>query len=89
MAETHGANSNSKRNLLIIIGGMLGLFFLWLAFRDISLVDLEDGVRKMKVWYLLPCLLLAISCQFVQGNKIWGNPKPILFIKCQISLGFT
>ncbi|MDR3603136.1 MAG: lysylphosphatidylglycerol synthase transmembrane domain-containing protein [Syntrophaceae bacterium] len=69
MAETHRANSNSKRNALIIIGGMLGLFFLWLAFRDISLVDLEDGVRKMKVWYLLPCLLLAISCQFVRAIR--------------------
>ena len=69
MAQTKGGDSNSKRNILIIIGGLLGLFFLWLAFRDISLVDLEDGVRKMKVWYLLPCLFLAISCQFVRAIR--------------------
>lgn len=69
MTVTKGGNSNSKRNGLIIIGGILGLFFLWLAFRDIALVDLEDGVKKMKVWYLLPCLFLAISCQFVRAIR--------------------
>ena len=69
MAKTNGGDSNSRRNILIIIGGILGLFFLWLAFRDISLVDLEDGVKQMKVWYLLPCLLLAISCQFVRAMR--------------------
>ncbi|MCL5124664.1 MAG: flippase-like domain-containing protein [Deltaproteobacteria bacterium] len=69
MAENGGRNSSLKRNILIIIGGLLGLFFLWLAFRGISLVDLEDGIRQMKFWYLLPCLFLAISCQFVRAVR--------------------
>ncbi|MCX5872393.1 MAG: lysylphosphatidylglycerol synthase transmembrane domain-containing protein [Deltaproteobacteria bacterium] len=69
MADATAGKSNSKRNILIIVGSILGLFFLWLAFRDISLTDLADGVKQMKVLYLLPCLLLAMACQFVRALR--------------------
>ncbi|MGC8660170.1 MAG: lysylphosphatidylglycerol synthase transmembrane domain-containing protein, partial [Desulfomonilaceae bacterium] len=69
MAKNRVKDSSLQRNVLIITGVALGLFFLWLAFRGVSLIDLEDGIRQMKVWYLIPCFFLAISCQFVRAVR--------------------
>jgi glycosyltransferase 2 family protein len=69
MVDRKGMNSKSKRNILIIVGAVLGLFFLWLAFRDISFKDLADGVSQMKVGYLLPCFFLVLACQFVRAMR--------------------
>lgn len=82
MADATGQDSNSKRNILIIVGGVIGLFFLWLTFRDISLADLEDGVKQMKVWYLGPCLLLALACQFVRAMRFGVILSPF----CSLSI---
>ncbi|MFH0959848.1 MAG: lysylphosphatidylglycerol synthase transmembrane domain-containing protein [Pseudomonadota bacterium] len=69
MVDSKNFQSNSKRNILIITGGILGLFFLWLAFRDISLKDLFDGIKQMKVVYLIPCVFLVMACQFVRAMR--------------------
>lgn len=80
MIDTIGANS--KRNILITIGGVLGLFFLWLTFRDISLTDLSNGIRQMKVWYLLPCFMLVMACQLVRAMRFGVIVSPF----CSLSV---
>lgn len=83
MADTTAGKSNSKRNILIIVGSVLGLFFLWLAFRDISLADLTDGVKQMKVLYLLPCLLLAMACQLIRALRFGVILSPFCSLRAR------
>ncbi|MDD3472096.1 MAG: lysylphosphatidylglycerol synthase transmembrane domain-containing protein [Syntrophaceae bacterium] len=63
------ANHNHKRNLLIIVGLALGLFFLWLTFRDISWSDFVDGLAQLKPIYLIPGLIFAVGCQFIRALR--------------------
>jgi len=58
-----------KRNLLIVSGTLLGLFFLYLAFRDISWSDLVSGISEMQPVYLLPCAVLVILAQLVRALR--------------------
>jgi uncharacterized protein (TIRG00374 family) len=81
MVDNKRIKSNSKRNILIIVGGILGIFFLWLAFRDISLKDLTDGVKQMKVGYLIPCLFLVMACQFVRAMRFGVIISPFCPLK--------
>ena len=63
------SSKNHKRNLLIVIGSILGVFFLWLTFRDISGKDFVDGLRQMKPVYLVPGLIFAIGCQLIRALR--------------------
>ncbi len=60
---------NLKRNLLIVGGTLLGLFFLYLAFRDVSWADLVAGIKEMKPIYLAPCAILIILVQLVRALR--------------------
>jgi uncharacterized protein (TIRG00374 family) len=61
--------SRTKRNLLIAVGMLLGLFFLYISFKDISWKDLVEGLGQMHLIYLLPCALLLIAVQFVRAVR--------------------
>lgn len=63
------SKNNHRRNILIVLGCLFGVFFLWLTFRDISWNDFVDGLRQMKPIYLLPGLVLAIACQFIRALR--------------------
>jgi len=68
----NGNRSNGgglKRNLLILFGTLLGLVFLYIAFKDVSWKDLLEGVRQVKLFYLLPCAALMIFLQFVRAIR--------------------
>ena len=58
-----------RRNLLIICGTLLGLFFLYLAFRDITWKDLIAGVYQMQPVYLIPATVLLILVQLVRALR--------------------
>lgn len=62
-------SANRKRNLLIVTGLILGLFFLWLTFRDISWKDFVEGLTQMQPVYLIPGLIFAIGCQFIRALR--------------------
>lgn len=63
------SKNNHKRNLLIVTGSLLGVFFLWLTFRDISWNDFIDGLSQMKPIYLIPGLVFAVGCQFIRALR--------------------
>ena len=66
----NGSNrGNLKRNLLIVFGTLLGLIFLYIAFKDVSWRDLIEGVREIKLVYLLPCAALMVIIQFVRAIR--------------------
>ncbi len=63
------ASNNHKRCLLILIGLILGVFFLWLTFRDISWRDFVDGMKQMNPVYFIPGLIFAVACQFIRALR--------------------
>jgi uncharacterized protein (TIRG00374 family) len=80
MMESNANRGRMKRLLLIVAGIALGLFFLYLTFRDISLADLTDGVKEMKIVYLAPSVLLILVIQLVRALRFGLIVSPF----CQI-----
>jgi glycosyltransferase 2 family protein len=68
---------NLKRVLLIVVGTALGMFFLYLAFRDISWQDFVAGLKQMKPIYLLPCTLLVLLAQLLRALRFGLILRPI------------
>ncbi len=68
---------NLKRLMLIVVGTALGMFFLYLAFRDISWQDFVTGLKQMKPIYLLPCTLLVLLAQLVRALRFGVILRPI------------
>jgi glycosyltransferase 2 family protein len=62
-------NGNLKRFLLIFGGTLLGLVFLYLAFRDVSWAEFVGGLRTMKPIYLLPAIVLMCTVQFIRSLR--------------------
>ncbi len=69
MNQGKGNGQRLKRNLLIVSGTLLGLFFLYLAFRDVSWSDLVAGIKDMKPIYLVPCAVLIMLVQLVRALR--------------------
>jgi uncharacterized protein (TIRG00374 family) len=53
------------------------MFFLYLAFRDISWQDFVTGLKQMKPIYLLPCTLLVLLAQLVRALRFGLILRPI------------
>jgi len=68
--------TNVKRAVLIVVGTSLGLFFLYLAFRDISWQDFIHGVRQMKPLYFLPAGVLIAAVQLLRAIRFGVIIKP-------------
>jgi len=68
---------NLKRLLLIVVGTALGMFFLYLAFRDISWQDFVAGLKQMKPVYLLPCTVLVLLAQLVRALRFGLILRPV------------
>lgn len=58
-----------KRILLITAGSLLGLFFLYLAFRGISWQEFVAGVMQMQPIYLIPSTILLVLIQLVRALR--------------------
>ncbi|MBM3301569.1 MAG: flippase-like domain-containing protein, partial [Deltaproteobacteria bacterium] len=58
-----------KRFLLIVGGTLLGLFFLYLAFRGVSWSEFLAGVKQMEPAYLVPAFLLLMLGQLVRALR--------------------
>lgn len=69
MAEGKPGGGKMKRLLLIVSGTALGMFFLFLTFRDISSADLISGMMEMNLIYLVPSVLLMIAIQVVRALR--------------------
>jgi glycosyltransferase 2 family protein len=82
MSQQKSNGSRTKRNLLILIGSLLGLFFLYISFKDISWKDLREGISQMELIYLLPCALLLMLIQFVRAFRFGIILSPF----CQIGI---
>jgi len=68
----NGNNGNGrhfKRGMLVIVGTLLGAFFFYLAFRDISWQDLMQGVRQMQPIYLFPAFVILLAIQLVRALR--------------------
>jgi uncharacterized protein (TIRG00374 family) len=76
MAETRSSSAGMKRFFLIATGIALGIFFLYLTFRDISLSDLLGGMKEMKPIYLLPGILVMLAVQLVRALRFGLILKP-------------
>lgn len=82
MTDPRTNGRNFKRLLLIVVGTALGMFFLYLAFRDISWHDFVDGLKQMHPVYLLPCTLLIVLAQLLRALRFGLILRPI----CRLSL---
>ena len=71
-----------KRWILTIVGCLLGVIFLWLAFRDVSLYELAHGIRQMHLWYLIPCALLLMGAQLARAFRFGVIVSPF----CELNL---
>jgi glycosyltransferase 2 family protein len=58
-----------KRAALVLVGVVLGVFFFYMAFRDISWRDLKDGISQMQPIYFVPCAVLMILIQLVRALR--------------------
>ncbi len=58
-----------KQAALVAIGMLISVFFLYLAFRDISWHELINGVKQMHPIYLLPCAGIMLLIQFVRALR--------------------
>lgn len=64
-----GRDWSIRALLLIVIGTVLGGFFFYLAFWDISWPDLLDGLSQLDYRYLLPAALLTLFIQFLRAFR--------------------
>jgi uncharacterized membrane protein YbhN (UPF0104 family) len=77
-----GLNGKVKRLALIGGGTALGLFFFYLAFRDISWSELAHGVRQMRPIYLIPGTIGILVIQFVRAARFGLILTPV----CRLNL---
>ncbi len=64
-----GKSSNFKQWLLVGFGTLLGLFFLYLAFRGVSWAEFRSGLAEMRPVYLLPSAVLLLAVQLVRALR--------------------
>ncbi len=75
-------NGSFKRAVLVVIGTLVSLIFLYLAFRDISLGELISGLKKMKPIYLIPATGMMLLVQLLRSLRF----KLIVSNFCKITL---
>jgi uncharacterized protein (TIRG00374 family) len=64
-----GAGRRFKHLVLVVAGTVLGLVFLYLAFRDISWSDLSEGLTALDPVYLAPGVLLLLLAQLLRAIR--------------------
>jgi len=70
MMNSEMSNGNKMRRVVLIIGGTaLGLFFLFLAFRDITWHEFWVALGQIKYIYLIPGVVVAILIQLVRALR--------------------
>jgi len=76
MLDSRNESNNRNRNLLIAVGMVLGAFFLYLAFRDISWKDFVHGLKQIDPIYLLPATILVLAIQLVRALRFGVIIRP-------------
>lgn len=76
-------NGSYKQILIAVLGTVLGLVFLYYAFRGVSWNDLIDGMAKMNVVYFIPAFFTYLLLQFLRAVRfgIILNPVARLGLK--------
>jgi len=69
MSQVKSNGNKTKRNLFIVLGTALGLFFLYISFKDISWKELVEGISQMRLIYLLPCAIILMLVQLVRAVR--------------------
>jgi uncharacterized protein (TIRG00374 family) len=69
MAHSQTQGFGWKQAALVIVGMVISLLFLYLAFKDISWQDLKDGIRQMQPIYLLPCAGIMLLIQLARALR--------------------
>jgi len=64
-----GKNRAAQRLVLIVGGTALGLFFFYLAFRDISLSELAHGMKQLNPVYFIPAIAVFLLIQFLRAYR--------------------
>lgn len=64
-----GHRRTVQRAALIVGGSALGLFFFYLAFRDISLSELANGLKQFNPVYFIHATLVLLLIQFVRAFR--------------------
>jgi uncharacterized protein (TIRG00374 family) len=77
-----GLDGKVKRLVLIVGGTALGLFFFYLAFRDISWSDLAHGIRQMQPIYFIPGAIGVVLIQLIRAARFGLILSPI----CRLTL---
>lgn len=84
MINEQNDGPNLKRGILIIAGTLLGLFFLYLAFRDISWSDFRSGVSRLNPVYLVPAFFLMVLVQFIRAVRFGIILRPICKLRTKV-----
>ncbi len=82
MAPNRTSGFGWKQAVLVVVGMLISILFLYLAFRDISWHDLLKGVKQMHPVYLLPCLIIMLLVQFVRALRFGLILSPF----CKLSI---
>lgn len=77
-----GKNRTIQRLALITGGTVLGLFFFYLAFRDISLSELAYGMRQFHPIYFIHTTVVLLLIQLLRAYRFGVIVAPF----CQLSL---
>jgi glycosyltransferase 2 family protein len=77
MSQNGKEGGNLKRTVLIVVGTLLGFFFLYLAFRGVSWHDFVEGVSKMQPIYLIPATITVLLIQLVRALRFGVIVRPI------------
>jgi hypothetical protein len=67
---------NRRQWVFVALGTFLGMFFLYLTFRDISWAEFQEGVSRLKPLYLIPCAMLIMLIQFVRALRFGLIMRP-------------
>lgn len=84
MPDSTNNSNNRNRNILIAVGMVLGVFFLYLAFRDISWQDFVHGLKQVKPIYLLPATVLILAIQFVRALRFGVIIRPFCPLRTKV-----
>lgn len=68
---------NNKQWLLIILGTILGIVFLYITFRDVSWGEFAQGLGELNPIYLIPAAIILICIQIVRALRFGAILKPI------------
>ncbi len=69
-----------SKKFQVTLGILISIFFLWLAFRKVSLSEMVDAIRDANYWYFLPAtvfLFLSLWFRAFRWKYFFKSIKPV------------